>query len=72
MVDEGTREVRAGIFIAQALHHADHHREQVCAILTGFGIQPPDIQAWEYAWFTVGSGIGRSAADVPRLAAVAR
>jgi uncharacterized damage-inducible protein DinB len=52
VVDEGTREVRAGIFLAQALNHANHHREQVCAILTGFGIQPPDIQAWEYAWDT--------------------
>ncbi|MEV4179647.1 DinB family protein [Nonomuraea sp. NPDC049709] len=52
IVDEGTREVRAGIFLAQALNHANHHREQVCAILTGFGIEPPDIQAWEYAWAT--------------------
>ncbi|MFC5827415.1 DinB family protein [Nonomuraea insulae] len=52
VVDDGTREVRAGIFLAQALNHANHHREQVCAILTGFGIEPPDIQAWEYAWAT--------------------
>ncbi|GAA4941581.1 putative damage-inducible protein DinB [Nonomuraea thailandensis] len=52
VVDQETREVRAGIFLAQALNHANHHREQVCAILTAFGIQPPDIQAWEYAWAT--------------------
>ena len=52
VVDDGTRACRAGIFIAQALNHANHHREQVCAILTGFGIEPPDIQAWEYAWHT--------------------
>jgi uncharacterized damage-inducible protein DinB len=52
VVDNGIREVRAGIFIAQAINHGNHHREQVCAILTGFGIQPPDIQAWEYAWAT--------------------
>ncbi|ADB35572.1 DinB family protein [Kribbella flavida DSM 17836] len=52
IVDNGTRGTRAGIFIAQALNHANHHREQVCAILTGFGIGPPDIQAWEYAWQT--------------------
>ena len=52
VVDDGTREVHAGIFLAQALNHANHHREQVCAILTGFGIEPPDIQAWEYAWVT--------------------
>lgn len=52
IVDDETRGTRAGIFIAQALNHANHHREQVCAILTGFGIEPPDIQAWEYAWQT--------------------
>jgi uncharacterized damage-inducible protein DinB len=52
IVDGGARGTRAGILIAQALNHANHHREQVCAILTGFGIEPPDIQAWEYAWHT--------------------
>jgi uncharacterized damage-inducible protein DinB len=52
VVDNGTRETRADIFLAQALNHANHHREQVCAILIGFGIEPPDIQAWEYAWQT--------------------
>jgi uncharacterized damage-inducible protein DinB len=52
VVDNGTREVRAGIFVAQALNHANHHREQVCAILTGLGIEPPDIQAWGFAWAT--------------------
>ncbi|WP_328330349.1 DinB family protein [Kribbella sp. NBC_00382] len=52
IVDNGTRACHAGIFIAQSLNHANHHREQICAILTGFGIDPPDIQAWEYAWST--------------------
>ncbi|MFK4082809.1 DinB family protein [Kribbella sp. NPDC020789] len=52
IVDNNTRGTRVGIFIAQALNHANHHREQVCAILTGLGIEPPDIQAWEYAWET--------------------
>jgi uncharacterized damage-inducible protein DinB len=52
IIDDGAGEVRAGIFLAQAVNHANHHREQVCAILTGFGIQPPDIQAWAYAWAT--------------------
>ncbi|MEI8407390.1 MULTISPECIES: DinB family protein [unclassified Kribbella] len=50
IVDNNTRATRVGIFIAQAINHANHHREQVCAILTGLAIQPPDIQAWEYAW----------------------
>ena len=52
VVDNGAYGTRTGIFFAQAINHANHHREQVCAILTGFGIQPPDIQAWEYAWHT--------------------
>jgi uncharacterized damage-inducible protein DinB len=52
VIDNGTRKTRVGIFLAQAINHANHHREQVCAILTGFGIEPPDIQAWEYAWAT--------------------
>jgi len=52
VVDDGANATRAGIFFAQAINHANHHREQVCAILTGFAIEPPDIQAWEYAWHT--------------------
>lgn len=52
IIDNGTNSTRAGIFVAQAINHANHHREQVCSILTGFGIQPPDIQAWEYGWVT--------------------
>jgi uncharacterized damage-inducible protein DinB len=50
VVDRGANEVRAGIFLAQALNHANHHRAQVCGILKRLGVQPPDIQAWEYAW----------------------
>ncbi|HEY3506357.1 MAG TPA: DinB family protein [Actinocatenispora sp.] len=52
VVDDGAHATRAGIFLAQALNHANHHREQVCAILTGLGFASPDIQAWEYAWRT--------------------
>jgi uncharacterized damage-inducible protein DinB len=52
VVDDGANEVHAGIFLAQALNHGNHHREQVCAILTGLGIEPTDVQAWEYAWAT--------------------
>lgn len=52
VVDDGANKVRAGIFLAQALNHGNHHREQVCAMLTALGIEPPDVQAWEYAWAT--------------------
>lgn len=46
---EGTYEAYAGVLIAQALHHGNAHREQICAILTRFGVEPPDMQAWAYA-----------------------
>jgi uncharacterized damage-inducible protein DinB len=52
VVDDGALEVRAGVIVAQALHHGNAHREQICAILTSLGIEPPDIQPWEYAWAT--------------------
>ena len=52
VVDDGALEVRAGVIAAQALHHGNAHREQVCVILTGQGVEPPDIQAWAYAWAT--------------------
>jgi len=47
--DEGAFEARTGVILTQALHHGSAHREQICAILTGFGMQPPDVQAWAYA-----------------------
>jgi uncharacterized damage-inducible protein DinB len=50
LVDEGANEVREGVIIVQALHHGNAHREQICAVLTTLGFEPPDIQAWEYAW----------------------
>jgi uncharacterized damage-inducible protein DinB len=37
-----------GIRLAQALHHGMDHRSQVCTALTLLGIEPPDIDAWEY------------------------
>jgi uncharacterized damage-inducible protein DinB len=37
-----------GIRLAQALHHGTDHRSQVCTALTMLGIEPPDIDAWEY------------------------
>jgi uncharacterized damage-inducible protein DinB len=49
LLDEGTFECRAGVIVAHALHHGDLHREQVCSILRGLGLEPPDLQPWEYA-----------------------
>lgn len=49
ILDDGAYEARAGVIVTQALHHGNVHREQICAILTSFGMQPPDVQAWPYA-----------------------
>jgi uncharacterized damage-inducible protein DinB len=58
VVDDGALEVRAGIIVAQALHHGNSHREQICAVLTSLGVEPPDIQSWAYAWAVAGPPAG--------------
>jgi uncharacterized damage-inducible protein DinB len=52
ILDQGAYEAEQSVLVVQALHHGNAHREQICAILTGLGIQPPDIQAWTYAQAT--------------------
>lgn len=49
LLDAGTYETHAAIVTAQALHHGSAHREQVCAILRDLGLDPPDLQPWEFA-----------------------
>jgi uncharacterized damage-inducible protein DinB len=49
LLDQGAYEAEQSVVVVQALHHGNAHREQVCAVLTGLGIEPPDIQAWAYA-----------------------
>jgi len=49
VLDQGAYEAEQSVLLVQALHHGNAHREQVSAILTGLGIEPPDIQAWAYA-----------------------
>ncbi len=55
-LDHGGYECRSSVPIVQALHHGNAHREQICAILTALGFQPPDLQGWAYADAT---GLGR-------------
>jgi len=38
-----------GIRLAQALHHGTDHRSQVCTALTALGVEPPLIDAWDFA-----------------------
>ncbi len=39
-----------GIRLAQVVHHGTDHRSQICTALTTLGIEPPDIDVWDYAW----------------------
>ncbi|HET7419066.1 MAG TPA: DinB family protein [Candidatus Dormibacteraeota bacterium] len=48
-LDGGTYETNAAIVVAQALHHGSAHREQICAILREFGLDPPEVQPWDFA-----------------------
>jgi uncharacterized damage-inducible protein DinB len=43
-----------GIRLAQALHHGTDHRSQVCTVLTTLGVEPPEIDVWDF-----GDGQGR-------------
>jgi uncharacterized damage-inducible protein DinB len=46
---DGTpRNVPKTILLTQVINHATEHREQIKAIMTGLGIEPPDLQGWEY------------------------
>jgi uncharacterized damage-inducible protein DinB len=48
--DDGTdSSAPLGIRLAQALHHGTDHRSQICTALTNLGVQPPEIDAWDFA-----------------------
>ena len=49
LLDQGTYECSSSVPIVQALHHGNSHREQICALITGAGLEPPDLQAWAFA-----------------------
>jgi len=42
------RDAPFGIRLAQALHHGTDHRSQICTALTTLGIDPPDIDVWDF------------------------
>ena len=48
--DDGTDSLAPmGIRLAQAIHHGTDHRSQVCTALTSLAIEPPAIDAWDFA-----------------------
>jgi len=42
------REVPKTIILTQVINHATEHREQVKTILTQLGVEPPNLQSWQY------------------------
>ena len=49
--DDGTEShAPMGIRLAQAIHHGTDHRSQICTALTTLGIEPPEIDVWDFAW----------------------
>jgi uncharacterized damage-inducible protein DinB len=55
--------VRAGVFLTQALHHANEHRAHICAIIGALGQEPPDVSAWGYAHDTGRSWLKKTPID---------
>ena len=49
LLDDGKYKCPVSVVIAQALHHANAHREQVRARLADFEVRAPDVQPWAYA-----------------------
>lgn len=37
-----------GIRLAQVVHHGTDHRSHICTVLTTLGVQPPDIDVWDF------------------------
>jgi uncharacterized damage-inducible protein DinB len=46
--EDTPREMPKSFLLVQVINHATEHREQIKAILTELGIEPPDLQGWEY------------------------
>lgn len=50
---DGTeRNVPAGIYLAQALHHGCEHRTQIFTTLSSLGVETPDLGLWDYSEIT--------------------
>ena len=47
--DGSVMRMKAGIVLAQAIHHGNVHREQVSHVLTTLGLAAPDLSLYAYA-----------------------
>lgn len=62
--DGTTRDVPAGVVLAQAVHHGSDHRSQICTMLTTLGFEIPAMGLWDWAEDT-----GRAAVRADQQAA---
>ncbi len=46
--DGQTVSVPKAIILTQAINHATEHRQQIMAVLTQLGIEPPELSSWAY------------------------
>ena len=46
--DGTARIVPKAIILTQVINHATEHRAQVMATMTQIGVEPPDLQSWQY------------------------
>jgi uncharacterized damage-inducible protein DinB len=46
--DGSPRDVPKTILLTQAINHATEHRAQIMVSMTQLGIQPPDLDGWQY------------------------
>jgi uncharacterized damage-inducible protein DinB len=47
--DDGTdSHAPMAIRLAQVVHHGTDHRSHICTVLTTLGVQPPDIDVWDF------------------------
>jgi uncharacterized damage-inducible protein DinB len=56
LLDSGSYQAELFVPVVQALQHGNVHREQVSAMLTAHGVEPPDIDVWAYAEATGHAG----------------
>ena len=46
--DGVTYTIPRAVLLTQAINHATEHRAQIMAILTGLGVEPPELDGWTY------------------------
>jgi len=41
-------EIPISIFFSQAISHGTEHRTHICTALTQYGVEPPNLDVWQY------------------------